>query len=294
LIKVQQLKKRFGERLAVDNVEFQIEKGETFGFLGPNGAGKTTTIGMLVGILAPDEGHIEIAGGNPSTRQIRMRIGFAPQSLSLYDHLTAEENLRFFGSLYQLSGRTLRERVARALELAGLTDRSKDKVQTYSGGMKRRLNIAVAVLHEPQVLMLDEPTVGVDPQSRNHILETIGKLAAEGLTIVYTTHYMEEVEKLCRRIAIMDHGRILANETKEQLLARFGGEAKVRLELSNCPPTAQLPAIPRDGLLEFRSARPFDDLAELHRQGVEFSEIHIGKPDLESVFLNLTGRTLRD
>lgn len=294
MINVQGLKKRFGERTAVDNISFEIEKGQTFGFLGPNGAGKTTTISMLVGLLAPDNGQIEIAGGNPSLPETRMRIGVAPQALSLYDNLSGEENLRFFGSLYRLSGARLRERVAWALELAGLTDRSRDHVAAYSGGMKRRLNIAVAMLHDPQVLLLDEPTVGVDPQSRNHILETISALAKNGLTIIYTTHYMEEVERLCQQIAIMDRGKILANESKDKLLSRFGGDAKVRIVLANSPENVTLPAPPTDGVLEFRTSRPFDELSELHHQGVEFSEVHIGKPDLENVFLNLTGRSLRD
>jgi ABC-2 type transport system ATP-binding protein len=294
LIKVQHLKKRFAERTAVDDIAFEVGKGQTFGFLGPNGAGKTTTISMLVGLLNPDDGQIEIAGGDPSSVDTRMRLGVAPQALSLYDNLSGAENLRFFGSLYRLTGSRLRERVVWALELAGLTDRANDKVAAYSGGMKRRLNIAVAMLHDPQVLMLDEPTVGVDPQSRNHILETISSLAKEGLTIIYTTHYMEEAERLCQQIAIMDHGKILANESKDQLLKQYGGDAKVKVVLAGSPTDVKLPAHPENGVLEFRTARPFEDLSELHRQGVEFSEVHIGKPDLENVFLNLTGRSLRD
>jgi ABC-2 type transport system ATP-binding protein len=294
LIRVQQLKKRYGERTAVDNIAFEVSRGQTFGFLGPNGAGKTTTISMLVGLLAPDEGQIEIAGGDPSSLDTRMRLGVAPQALSLYDNLSGEENLRFFGSLYRLTGSRLRERVAWALGLAGLTDRAKDKVAAYSGGMQRRLNIAVAMLHDPQVLLLDEPTVGVDPQSRNHILETISGLARNGLTIIYTTHYMEEAERLCQQIAIMDQGRILANESKDQLLNRYGGDAKVKVVLAGSPIGVQLPADPQNGVLEFRSSKSFDDLSELRQQGVEFSEVHIGKPDLENVFLNLTGRSLRD
>jgi ABC-2 type transport system ATP-binding protein len=223
-----------------------------------------------------------------------MRIGVAPQSLSLYDNLSGLDNLRFFGSLYQLKGNQLKQRTGWALELAGLSDRATDKVATYSGGMKRRLNIAVALLHNPEVLLLDEPTVGVDPQSRNHILESISRLGAEGLTIIYTTHYMEEADRLCQRIAIMDQGRILANESKEQLLRQHGGDAKVRIAVSANPQSVHLPGKTEGSYVEFRSARPFDDLAALHKQGVEFSEVHIAKPDLENVFLNLTGRTLRD
>lgn len=280
--------------MAVNDVAFEVQRGETFGFLGPNGAGKTTTISMLVGLLPPDSGSIEVAGGNPQSHQARMRIGVAPQALSLYENLSGLDNLRFFGSLYRLEGARLKQRAAWALELAGLADRAKDKVATYSGGMKRRLNIAVALLHDPEVLLLDEPTVGVDPQSRNHILETISRLASDGLTIIYTTHYMEEAERLCQRIAIMDQGKILANESKEQLLQKHGGDAKVKIVVSANPHSVPLPGSVSGMNSEFRSARPFDDLAALHKQGVEFSEVHIGKPDLENVFLNLTGKTLRD
>jgi ABC-2 type transport system ATP-binding protein len=294
LIRVRQLKKSFGDRVAVDSVDFEINRGETFGFLGPNGAGKTTTIGMLVGLLTPDSGSIEVAGGNPQSQAARMRIGVAPQTLSLYENLSATDNLRFFGSLYRLAGARLTERTKWALELSGLTDRARDKVATFSGGMKRRLNIAVALLHQPEVLLLDEPTVGVDPQSRNHILETVSRLAVAGLTIIFTTHYMEEADRLCQRIAIMDHGKILANETKDQLMQQHGGDAKVRIVVSGNPNAAQLPGGSNGSVIEFRSARPFDELAALHRQGVEFSEVHIGKPNLENVFLNLTGRKLRD
>lgn len=278
----------------MDTVDFEINRGETFGFLGPNGAGKTTTISMLVGLLTPDSGSIEVAGGNPQSHDARKRIGVAPQALSLYDNLSAADNLRFFGSLYQLAGTRLTERTKWALELAGLTDRAKDKVATFSGGMKRRLNIAVALLHDPEVLLLDEPTVGVDPQSRNHILETVSRLATAGLTIIFTTHYMEEADRLCERIAIMDQGKILANEAKDRLLQQHGGDAKVRILVSANPNAAKLPGNAGGSVVEFRSARPFDDLSALHRQGVEFAEVHIGKPDLENVFLNLTGRKLRD
>ncbi len=294
MIKVERLKKSFGDRVAVNEVSFEVNRGDTFGFLGPNGAGKTTTISMLVGLLSPDSGSIQVAGGDPQGHAARMRIGVAPQALSLYDNLSGLDNLRFFGSLYQMEGARLKQRAAWALELAGLADRAKDKVGTYSGGMKRRLNIAVALLHAPEVLLLDEPTVGVDPQSRNHILETISRLASEGLTIIYTTHYMEEAERLCQRIAIMDQGKILANESKEQLLLQHGGDAKVKIVVAANPKSAALPGNSNGSTTEFRSARPFDDLSQLHQQGVEFSEVHIGKPDLENVFLNLTGRKLRD
>ncbi|HMO14707.1 MAG TPA: ABC transporter ATP-binding protein [Pirellulaceae bacterium] len=294
MITVHKLKKSYGDRVAVNGIDFDIQRGETYGFLGPNGAGKTTTISMLVGLIAPDSGSIRVAGGDPFQLKTRIKLGVAPQSLSLYDNLSGTDNLRFFGSLYQLSGNHLRHRTDWALKLAGLTDRAKDKVATYSGGMKRRLNIAVALLHDPEVLLLDEPTVGVDPQSRNHILETIGELSRQGLTIIYTTHYMEEAERLCHRIAIMDYGTILANETKDQLLAKYGGDATVKALIAANPLGLELPGQITNGHVEFRSARPVDELSALHQQGVEFSEVHIAKPNLENVFLNLTGRTLRD
>ncbi len=278
----------------MDSVSFSIERGETFGLLGPNGAGKSTTIGMLVGLIKPDSGQVFVAGENPVQLAVRNRIGIAPQSLSLYDNLSAQENLRFFGSVYGLHGIRLNERVAWALDFSGLTDRAKDRVNTFSGGMKRRLNIAVGLIHEPEILLLDEPTVGVDPQSRNHILECISQLAKSGLAIIYTTHYMEEAEKLCDRVAIIDHGRILANETVDEMLRKFGGKAIVTADVVENPNQISLPGVPTSGSLEFKSDRAIDELAALQSQGVRFGQVKIDKPNLEGVFLSLTGRSLRD
>src|SRR6478609_8682907 len=219
MIEAEDLRKSFGATPAVAGVSFSVRAGETFGLLGPNGAGKSTTIAMLTGALAPDGGSIRLAErGAPNEPATRRMIGVAPQTLSLYEELTAVENLRFFARMYGLSGAKLAERIEWALEFAGLADRRSGRVKTFSGGMKRRLNLAVALVHEPQVIFLDEPTAGVDPQSRNHIFERIEQLRGEGRTVVYTTHYMEEAQRLCDRVAIMDGGRILDLDTVPALI----------------------------------------------------------------------------
>src|SRR5690349_16038902 len=228
---VDALCKSYGSLKAVDNLSFRVAQGEAFGLLGPNGAGKTTTIGMIVGSLRPDTGRVTVDGESDPTRPaIRRRIGVAPQALALYQDLTAEENLAFFGTLYGLTGSKLAERVAWALEFAGLQDRKADRVSGYSGGMQRRLNLVCGLLHDPPVILLDEPTVGVDPQSRNAIFDSIERLKRDGRTILYTTHYMEEAERLCDRVAIIDHGAILAIDTVEALLRRHGGDPTVEIE----------------------------------------------------------------
>ncbi|MCK6485993.1 MAG: ABC transporter ATP-binding protein [Phycisphaerae bacterium] len=296
MIRVTDLRKRFGALTAVDGVSFEVRRGETLGLLGPNGAGKTTTIHMIVGALRPDGGAVEIDGrADPSRPDVRARLGVAPQKLSLYEELSAEENLAFFGRLYGLNGARLRERVDWCLEFAGLTDRRRGHVGTFSGGMQRRLNLACGLIHDPPVLLLDEPTVGVDPQSRNHLFESIESLKKNGLTLIYTTHYMEEAERLCDRVAIMDHGRILALDAIENLIGRFGGKATVTVELMQ--PPADPSALPGtlEGLsLRIETDRPFDEVARLGQMGVGFATLKIDRPDLESVFLSLTGRRLRD
>jgi ABC-2 type transport system ATP-binding protein len=280
----------------VAGVAFEIRAGETFGLLGPNGAGKSTTIAMLTGALVPDSGTIRLADrGPPSEPDIRRLIGVAPQTLSLYEELTAVENLKFFGRMYNLAGAKLTERVDWALQFAGLTDRGRHHVKTFSGGMKRRLNLAVALVHEPQVIFLDEPTAGVDPQSRNHIFDRIDQLRGEGRTVVYTTHYMEEAQRLCDRVAIMDHGKILDLNTVPSLLAKYGGRAVVKGELVQPPRRGiKLPGTVEGLSLRFESERPLEEIAELSAAGVTFQTLEVARPDLETVFLSLTGRSLRD
>jgi ABC-2 type transport system ATP-binding protein len=230
-IEVQNLRKSFGATVAVDGISFGIARGEAFGLLGPNGAGKTTTIGMIVGSLRPDAGTVTVDGERDPTREsVRLRIGTAPQSIALYGDLTAEENLRFFGSLYGLAGARLAERVGWALEFSGLGPRRRDRASAFSGGMQRRLNLVAGLLHDPPVILLDEPTVGVDPQSRNRIFENIEALKRQGRTVLYTTHYMEEAQRLCDRVAILDRGRILAVDSVDGLIERHGGEPVTRVE----------------------------------------------------------------
>jgi ABC-2 type transport system ATP-binding protein len=296
MIQVRDLRKSYGSLTAVDGVTFEVRGGETFGLLGPNGAGKTTTIGMMIGVLTPDGGAVAVNGdARPTEAAARRAIGVAPQSLALYEDLSAVENLSFFGRLYGLAGGELKERVAWGLAFAGLEDRRRDRVKTYSGGMKRRLNLAVALVHQPQVIFLDEPTVGVDPQSRNHIFERIEALRAAGRTMIYTTHYMEEAQRLCDRVAIMDRGKILDVDAVEALIQRHGGRSVVKAELVRPPgDVAALPA-PLDGLaLRFESERPLEEVARLTSAGVAFQTLEVARPDLETVFLTLTGRSLRD
>ncbi len=296
MIIVEQLSKSFGDLQAVQEVSFEVRRGETFGLLGPNGAGKSTTIGIIVGAIDADGGRVTIDGRD--IRQgavVRRLIGLAPQSLALYDVLSAERNLAFFGALYGLSGDQLRARIDWALKFAQLEDRRRSLVKTYSGGMKRRLNLACALVHDPRVILLDEPTVGVDPQSRNHIFECIEQLKAEGRTIIYTTHYMEEAQRLCDRIAIMDHGRLLALDSLDALLIAHGGASMVAADLVAAP--ADLSILPEalDGLhLRFMSDRPLEEVSRLATAGVAFATLNVTRPNLETVFLSLTGRSLRD
>jgi len=296
MISVTNLCKSFGDLKAVDDITFSINRGEVFGLLGPNGAGKTTTINMIVGLLKPDSGTVEVDGSaDPTRAEIRKRIGNAPQSLALYDELTGRENLEFFGKLYGLSGTALKDRVDWALEFGQLTDRQKDKVGTYSGGMKRRLNMAGAVIHDPPVLLFDEPTVGVDPQSRNMIFESMETLQREGHTIVYTTHYMEEAQRLCDRVAIVDHGKILDLDTVENLTEKHGGNAIIEADVDTVPAdTSGLPGQFEGNRLRIETTQPMADLATLARAGLNFRQLRVDRPDLEMVFLNLTGRSLRD
>jgi ABC-2 type transport system ATP-binding protein len=279
---VRDLRKSYGATVAVDGVSFEVARGECFGLLGPNGAGKSTTINALVGAIVPDSGAVRVAGADPAVASTRRSIGVAPQSLALYEDFSAEENLTLFARLHGLAGAALAARVGVALDFAGLADRRRDRVSTYSGGMKRRLNLACAIVHDPPVLLFDEPTVGVDPQSRNHIFDSIERLKGEGRTILYTTHYMEEAERLCDRVAIVDHGKLLALDTVDALVAAHGGRSVIEVEFDGAPPR------------RIETDRPPEAVAELARSGAAFTAIRVERPDLETVFLALTGRRLRD
>lgn len=298
MIRITNLRKRFGSQVAVDDLSLQINAGETFGLLGPNGAGKTTTISMIVGYLNPDHGVIEVGHsadrcGPPQDADFRKLIGIAPQTLSLYDELTANENLEFFARLYGLNGSALRTRREWGLEFSGLVERQCDRVGTFSGGMKRRLNLAVAMMHQPGILLLDEPTVGVDPQSRHYILDCIQQLSSTGVTIVYTTHSMAEMQRLADRVAIIDHGRMIALDTVPRLIASHGGKSVVTAKLRRAAGVS-LPGTVDADQLRFESDDPVQAVAALKQQGVDFQTLQIAQPDLESVFLKLTGRSLRD
>lgn len=236
MLKFQNLSKRFGSIVAVDDLTFEVREGEVFGLLGPNGAGKTTTVNMAVGLLQPDAGAVQIGTlGSPDSPEVRARVGVATQALAIYEELNGEENLKFFGQIQKLRGAQLAGRVDWALDFVGLSERRRDRVATYSGGMKRRLNLAVALIHDPPVLLLDEPTVGVDPQSRNAIFDNIERLHQQGKTIVYTTHYMEEAQRLCDRVGIIDQGKLLALDTVDGLLHAHGGKSVVVVEQESGP-----------------------------------------------------------
>lgn len=295
MIEITGLRKAYGPLVAVGGISFSIGRGETFGLLGPNGAGKSTAINCAVGVLTPDAGRIAIDGiADPTRAEVRRAIGVAPQHIALYEELTGRENLAFFGNLHGLHGSALRRRIEQALAFAGLQDRAGDQVRKYSGGMQRRLNIACALVHEPKVLFLDEPTVGVDPQSRNHIFDCIEALKSDGLTILYTTHYMEEAARLCDRVAIMDQGLVLALDTVPELIRAHGSKAVVAAELETVPPPCALPGTLDGRQLRVETDQPEAVVGQLVSAGVGLRTLRIDRPDLESVFLSLTGRRLRD
>lgn len=272
--------KSFGSVVAVDGLSMTVQKGELFGLLGPNGAGKTTTVRGMCGLLKPDAGNVQIEGKPPTDLSIRKKIGLAPQNLALYMDLSGEENLAFLGRLYGLSGSYLQKRMDWCLDFAGLQPRRRDRLKTYSGGMQRRLNLAAALIHDPPILVLDEPTAGVDTQSRNAILESILGLRQQGRTILYTTHYMEEAQRLCDRVGIMDHGKLLALDTVSGLIQAHGGKAVIVME--------------RAGNEErLTTDDPLDTLSQLNWEDRP-ERLRIEPASLESVFLNLTGRQLRD
>ncbi|WP_153396469.1 ABC transporter ATP-binding protein [Ornithinicoccus halotolerans] len=309
VLRVEGLVRRYGDLTAVGDVSFTIAPGETYGLLGPNGAGKTTTISMVAGLLPADAGTVTLAGEpmGPRHPAARRHLGLVPQELAIYPDLTARENLRYFGRLQRLRGDQLRRRVDEVLELIGLADRANDATKEFSGGMKRRLNIGIGLLHQPLLLVLDEPTVGVDPQSRHAILESVAALSGEGMSVLYTTHYMEEAERLCDRVGIIDGGTLQAEGTRDELVRLTGGVDHVRVSgegdlTTTAAALRELPAVQqvdadRQGLsLTVRDA-PTAIAAIVTTAtgaGMTLRDVEVSRPDLESVFLHLTGRALRD
>jgi ABC-2 type transport system ATP-binding protein len=305
-LEVHDLRKSYGATVALDGVSFRVAQGEVFGLLGPNGAGKTTLLSILSCLLRPSAGEVRLLGHAivPADREVRRLIGIVPQELAIYADLTARENLHFFGELYDLHGAKLRHRVADVLRAIGLEDRADDRASTFSGGMKRRLNLGAALVHEPRLLLLDEPTTGVDPQSRNHIFEEVRRLNATGVTVIYTSHYMEEVQTLCPRIGIIDQGRLIACDTLPDLLQLLPGV--LRFSVSDLTPALRdrIKEFPgctlaeRDGRPELRCHDVQGTLvrlvAALHETRVDLAGLEIEEPNLERVFLHLTGRALRD
>ncbi len=303
------LRKSFGDRVAVDGVSFSIAAGETYGLLGPNGAGKTTTISMVCGLLTRDDGHVSLLGRELDTRTVEVKagIGFVPQEIAIYPDLTARENLRFFGKLYDLSGRALDDRIDRILKTIGLDDRANERTGEFSGGMKRRLNIGLGMLNDPSLLILDEPTVGVDPQSRNAILDSVEALATEGMAVLYTTHYMEEAERLCDRVGILDEGVLKAEGTRRELISLVGEHDRLHIDARGDLEAAALAAasvpgveeaVARDGGIDLLAVDARASLAEIVRTidhtGASIGSMEVHEPNLEAVFLHLTGKALRD
>ncbi|KYD00668.1 ABC transporter ATP-binding protein [Bacillus atrophaeus] len=311
MLQVENIEKAYEKKLIVKGISFTLEKGEAFGLLGPNGAGKSTTISMIAGLVPPDKGEITVGGCivGKDTNQAKQKIGVVPQDIALYPTLTAKENLLFWGKMYGLTSAKAKKRAIEVLEYVGLTERAKDKIQTFSGGMKRRINIGAALMHRPELLIMDEPTVGIDPQSRNHILQTVKQLNEEGMTIIYTSHYMEEVEYLCDRIGIMDKGDMIAIGTKTDLCTRLAGGTIIHLTVQS---------INDDFISAIRSQENVSDIvvhsdenkidiiAEQHERvisgilalaaahHVSLKSLHVQEPNLERLFLHLTGRALRD
>lgn len=309
MIKISNLTKRFNDKLVLDNISFEVEEGEIFGLIGPNGAGKSTLINILTTLVEPTSGMIEI-GGYPLDKnpiEAKSLIGLVPQEVALFDELTAYDNLQFFGSLYGLGYKLLKARIEEALEITGLLEHKKQKVKTFSGGMKRRLNIACAIMHHPKILIMDEPTVGVDPQSRNHIFEFTRRICKEQkTTVLYTSHYMEEIEELCTKIFIIDLGKEMAYGSKEQIKSLSNTRTKVHLTLTTLPSTLLLKLNQQPGILSIGETgrqlqltinsnfKLTETISLLETEHVELESISYEQPRLEDVFLWLTGKSLRD
>lgn len=311
LLSITHLQKRFGDRVAVDDVSFEVRAGETLGLLGPNGAGKTTTLSIMSGLARPDKGSVSFQGQavHQDANHLKRCVGLVPQELALYDELSAWANLELFGGLYGLAGEQLAHRAEEALTLVGLENRRGDRVKGFSGGMKRRLNIAGALLHDPELILLDEPTVGVDPQSRNAIFENLEELKRRGKTLLYTTHYMEEAERLCDRIVIIDHGRVIANDTVRGLYRRLPASRAVLLEIDGASADESLlsglAALPGISSVQHTAGGvriETDDfgaplagaLEHIAGRGLRVTSVQTGQMNLEDVFIALTGHALRD
>jgi len=309
IVFVEDLWKSYAETDAVRGLTFQISRGEFFGLLEPNGAGKTTTIGILSGLIEPSGGRVSIDGFNlfSSPMEAKARLGLVPQNFALYPTLPARDNLIFFGRIYGLKGKFLKERISHVLDIVELTDRAKQTVATFSNGMKRRLNIAAGLLHEPEILILDEPTIGVDTQSRNAILESIHSLNKSGITVLYTTHYIEEAQRLCDRVAIMDQGKIIALDSPARLIGDLG-KGMIRMEFNTGIDDKLLDQMKRIGLVRFiddqkrrihieadRADQASRELLEMMKvRGGLLKALDISEPNLETVFVHLTGKNLRD
>lgn len=309
MIEVQELRKRYGVREVVRGVSFAIQKGESFGLLGPNGAGKSTMISMICGLVKPDGGDVLVGGVSvhKDSIAVKRKTGVVPQDIALYPTMSARENLVFWGRMYDLPANLAKKRAEEVLEIVGLADRGQDAVGSFSGGMKRRINIGAALMHRPEFLIMDEPTVGIDPQSRNHILETVKGLNREGMTILYTSHYMEEVEYLCTRLAIVDQGVVIASGSKQELMEQLPHGTSIQMQVDGLTP-AQVPHLERlhgveqvvldDGVLTLfsKEARNLlgDAVGAVLATGARIRSMDVVEPNLETVFLQLTGRTLRD
>ncbi|GKX67222.1 ABC transporter ATP-binding protein [Inconstantimicrobium mannanitabidum] len=309
IIEIKNLTKKFDDTIVVDNINLNIEKGEIFGLLGPNGAGKSTTISMICSLLHPTSGSIELLGVNAkkNSTEVKKSLGLVPQNIALYKEFTAYENIKFFGELYGLRGTNLKEGIEKALNFTGLSEFKDKKAKTFSGGMLRRLNIACAIIHKPKIIIMDEPTVGIDPQSRNHIMEAVRELNQNGTTVIYTTHYMEEVEALCSKIAIIDKGKIIAEGTKEELKDMISDKRTLAVTVNDVYELNINKINNVEGVMEvsidentilINSSKEVSNLDKIIRviedQGAKILDLGFKEVSLETVFLSLTGRSLRD